>query len=188
MPNIHQQKKRVRIAERQERPLPLDRAAYARASCATCPPRATRTPSRPRIAISSGGSTAPSRAVRCTGTPPPAARRRQRSSSQPTKAADLDERTLELELVRQCAAALQRDVELGQPHERSCEPARPSSRRPRRPSSRKLATPLETLRRPAAPMPSAATGGTRSRARRDRRASTRCRSACRRAVASAARR
>ena len=77
MPNIHQQKKRVRIAERQH----AENVRY-RSTVRTLT-RKLRDVSaeggkdavRPRIAISSGGSTAPSRAVRCTGTPPPAARR-----------------------------------------------------------------------------------------------------------------
>ena len=72
-----------RAPARRERPLPLDRAhAHAQARTPRWK-RATRTPSRPRTAISCAGSTAPSRAARSTGTPLRAASRRRHASSLP---------------------------------------------------------------------------------------------------------
>ena len=191
MPNIHQQKKRVRTAERQR----AENVRY----------RSTvRTLTRKlRDAVDEGDKDAVEaahrdlvrwldRAVTRGALHRNTAARRKAQAAKlvaPSLAADLDERALELELVRQRAAALQRDVELGQADERSRELCvAPALGRRVGLLHRKLAAPLEPLRglgrtdafrrEPAARA---------RRARRDRRASTRCRSACRPAGAAAAR-
>ena len=79
MPNIRQQKKRVRTAERQH----AENVRY-RSTVRTLTRKlrdvaaeGDKDAVQAATVISCGGSTAPSRAVRCTGTPPPAARRRR---------------------------------------------------------------------------------------------------------------
>ena len=122
MPNIRQQKKRVRTAERQR----SENVRY----------RSTvRTLTRKlRDTVEAGDKDAVEaahrdlvrwldRAVTRGALHRNTASRRKAQASTPRLplAADLDERALELELVRQRAAALQRDVELGEADERGRE-------------------------------------------------------------------
>ena len=133
MPNITQQKKRVRIAARQR----LENVRY-RSTVKTL----TKTPAgrggRRRLGARSGTltasssvrSTAPLHVERCTGTlrraesrkPPgssPAVDRRRALPRRPAR--EVDQRPLQLELRREPAAALDRVVELGESDEHLVE-------------------------------------------------------------------